>query len=792
LPAWLAWCTFRRREIAMTEIKPHASHWGYFDAVVEDGRLVGVRPFARDPFPGTLIDSMPDVVHAPSRIDRPYIRRGWLRGERRGSLRGGDPFVPVSWDRVTQILAEETCRVRTEHGPSAIYGGSYGWSSAGRFHHAKTQLQRFLGAGGGFTSSVTSYSYASGQTLMPHVLGTTEVVLGRTTDWAAIAENAKLMLCFGGLAAKNGLVTAGGGGGHEYLPAMRRAARAGVRFVSISPYRGDTEADLNAEWVPIRPGTDTAMMLAMAHAILAAGKEDRAFLATRCVGWDRLRAYILGEADGTAKTPEWAAPIAGVSAGTTRRLALECAAKPTMLTAAWSIQRADFGEQPWWMLTALAAMLGTIGKSGQGVAFGYGSINGMGTPRRDLLAVSMPAVRNVGLHIPVARITEMLERPGETLDYNGRAITLPDIRIIWWAGGNPLHHHQDLNRLLRAWSHAETIVVQEPWWTALARHADIVLPATTTLERNDIASSSRDRFVRAMHRAIPPQGQARNDFDMLADVADALGYRDRFTEQRDEGAWLRHLYDRWRQQCAWQGFEAPDFDRFWADGFVEIPPPEPAESYTQFADFAADPAEHPLETPSGKVELFSETIAAMGYADCPGHPVWIEPREWLGAAEATRDHPLHLLSYQPATRLHGQLDPGRVAAADKIQGREPIRMHPEDAAARGLSDGAVVRVFNARGACLAGLRLDSSLLRGVVAMATGAWFDPLEPGVPGSLCVHGNPNVLTPDIGTSRLGQGPSAQSCLVQVERWDDPLPPVRVHAPPPILEAEEVPASA
>ncbi|GGG21991.1 biotin transporter BioY [Caldovatus sediminis] len=773
---------------AMTVIKPHASHWGYFDAVVEDGRLVGVRPFARDPFPGTLIESMPDVVHAACRIDRPYVRRGWLRGERRGAPRGSDPFVPLSWDRVTRLLAEETRRVRAEHGPSAIYGGSYGWSSAGRFHHAKTQLQRFLGLGGGFTSSVTSYSYATGQTLMPHVLGTNEVVLGRVTDWAAIAANARLMLCFGGLAAKNGLISNGGGGAHEYLPLMRRAAAAGVRFVGISPCRGDMEAELGAEWVPIRPGTDAAMMLAMAHAILAAGKEDREFLATRCVGWERLRAYVAGEADGVAKTPEWAEPITGVPAATIRRLALECAAKPTMLTAAWSLQRADYGEQPWWMLVALAAMLGTIGRPGQGVAFGYGSINGMGTPRRELPAVSMPPVRNAGLHIPVARITEMLERPGGTLEYNGRTITLPDIRIIWWAGGNPFHHHQDLNRFLRAWSRAETIVAQEPWWTPLARHADIVLPATTTLERNDIASSSRDRFVRAMHQAIPPQGEARNDFDMLADVADALGYRDRFTEQRDEGAWLRHLYERWRQACARMGFEAPDFERFWAEGHVEVPPPEPEEAYTQFAEFAADPAGHPLDTPSGKVELFSETIAAMGYADCPGHPVWIAPREWLGA-QAAAAYPLHLLSDQPATRLHGQLDPGRVAAADKIQGRQPIRMHPEDAAARGLREGEVVRVFNARGACLAGLRLDPGLLRGVAAMATGAWFDPLEPGVPGSLCVHGNPNVLTPDIGTSRLGQGPSAQSCLVQVERWEGPLPPVKVHLPPPVAEEETLP---
>jgi biotin/methionine sulfoxide reductase len=766
----------------MTEIKPHASHWGYFDAVVENGRLVGVRPFSADPEPGALIGAMPAVVHAPSRIDRPYIRQGWLQGRRRGQLRGGDPFVPVSWDEVTRILAEETGRIRAEHGAASIFGGSYGWSSAGRYHHAKSQLQRFLGLGGGFTSSTTSYSYAAAQTLMPHVMGTTEVLLGKVTDWAAIAANAKVMLCFGGLAAKNGVVNSGGAGKHEYLPLMRAAAKAGVRLVNISPFRGDAEAELAAEWVPIRPNTDTAMMLAMAETLIAAGREDRAFLARCTTGWEQLRAYITGASDGTPKTAEWAESITGVSAATIRRLALECADKPAMLTAAWSLQRADYGEQPFWMLIALAAMLGTIGKPGQGVAFGYGSINGMGTPRRDMPAVSLPGIRNPGgLHIPVARITELLERPGGTLEYNGQTLQLPDTRMVWWAGGNPFHHHQDLNRLLRAWSHPETIVVQEPWWTSLARHADIVLPATTTLERNDIASSSRDRFVRAMHQAIPPQGHARNDVDMLADVADALGYRDRFTEQRDEAAWLRHIYGNWQRTCAKLGFETPNFESFWETGHIEVPAPE--AGYTQFADFAADPEEHPLDTPSGKVELFSETIAAFNYDDCPGHPAWLAPREWLGAPLAA-EYPLHLLSYQPASRLHGQLDPGPVSAASKILGREPVFLHPEDAAARGLADGDIVRIHNARGACLGGLRLDPGLVRGVAAMATGAWFDPATPGVPDAMCVHGNPNVLTADVGTSRLGQGPSAQSCLVEIARWDGPLPPVTVHVPPPVAE--------
>ncbi len=766
----------------MTEIKPHGSHFGAFDAVVDEGRLVGVRPFFRDPMPGSLLQSIPDAVHSAARIDRPYIREGWLQGGRRGSARGGDRFVPVSWDRAIRLVAEETARIRAEHGPAAIMGGSYGWSSAGRYHHARTQLHRFLGLGGGFTAQVTNYSYGAGMTLMPHILGTNEVIQGRVTDWAAIRAHTKLMLCFGGLPLKNGLVTSGGAGEQAYVPNMKAAAEAGVRFVNISPFRGDVAEFLNAEWVPIRPNSDAAMMLAMAFVLIEGGREDRDFLARCAVGYDRFADYVTGRSDGQPKTPEWAEALTDVPATTIRRLALEAAGAPTLLTATWSLQRAEHGEQPWWALVALAAMLGGIGRPGQGIAFGYGSMNGMGTPRPDVPSVAGPAVRNpCGAYIPVARITELLERPGEVLQYNGRDLTLPDIRMIWWAGGNPFHHHQDLGRLLRGWNRADTVVVQEPWWTAVARHADIVLPATTTLERNDIGSGSRDRFARAMHQAIAPIGQARNDVDMLADIADALGYRAAYTEQRDEMAWLDHLYGNWRRACAQRGIEVPDFATFWEQGHAELPPPP--EPYTQFAEFRADPEANPLETATGKVEIWCETIARMGYAEVAGHPVWREPREWLGG-EAARHFPLHLLSFQPATRLHGQLDTGRVAAANRVQGREPILMHPDDAAARGLRDGQVVRVFNVRGAIAAGLRVTEEIRPGVVAMATGAWWNPARPGTTDSPCLHGNPNVLTQDVGTSRLGQGSAAQSCLVEIEAWPGEVPPVTVHAPPALVE--------
>ncbi len=758
----------------MPDTIPNASHWGAFSASVQDGRITGVRPFAQDPDPSPIIYGTPEAVHGQVRIDRPYVRKGWLNGDRAGGTpRGQEPFVPVDWDTATRLVADELARVRDSFGPASIYGGSYGWSSAGRFHHAKTQLQRLLSTAGGFTTSLMSYSYAAAQALMPHIVGDMECVVGTTVDWRAIAANAQIMLCFGGIPLRNGQIINGGGGQHDMGSWLRHAAASGVRLVNISPMRSDMPADVRAEWVPIRPGTDTALMLAMAHVLITEGQVATEFLDRCTIGYDRLRAYVLGEADGLPKTPAWAAAETGIAANGIINLARTVASHRTMLTAAWSLQRAEHGEQPYWMLTALAAMLGDIGKPGLGFGFGHGSIAGMGSPQRRLPSVGLSSLPNhAGSFIPVARVTDMLEQPGAEYDYNGRRLRYPDIRMIHWAGGNPFHHHQDLNRFGRAWARAETIVVHEPWWTSAARHADIVLPATTTLERNDIASSGRDRFILAMKQVVPPVGQARDDFAICADIADALGVRDRFTEQRDVPAWLRHLYGTWQARVTKYGLQAPDFDTFWERGAIEIPLPD--DTIVPFEAFVRDPDRHRLNTVSGRIELFSPTIAAFGYDDCPGHPTWFPPQEYLGAARA-RDYPLHLLTAQPATRLHGQMDAVGVSKASKIAGREPMCLHPDDAADRGIGDGDIVRVFNDRGACLAGVRLSGDLLRGVAVLPTGAWYDPQD-----ATCIHGNPNVLTQDIGTSRLGQGPVAQSCLVQIERFTGILPQITVHDRP------------
>ena len=262
------------------------------------------------------------------------------------------------------------------------------------------------------------------------------------------------------------------------------------------------------------------------------------------------------------------------------------------------------------------------------------------------------------LAIPAARIADCLLNPGEPYDFNGARSTYPDIRLVYWAGGNPFHHHQDLNRLRRAWQRPETIVVQEPWWTATARHGDIVLPATTTLERNDIGAAGRDRFVIAMRQAIDPVGAARNDFDIFRDLAARLGCEDMFTQGRDEFAWLNTF------TSAGAMAPAPIARRCRTSMILAARAVSrylyAADEYVLFADFRADPAGRKLRTPSGRIELYSDRIAGFGYDDCPPHPTWIEP---AGNGSVNGGVPLHLVSSQPRLRLHSQMDCGPVSGA---------------------------------------------------------------------------------------------------------------------------------
>ena len=762
-----------------TLVRNH-SHWGSFLAEVEDGRVVGVRPFERDPDPSPIIEALPDAVHSKTRIAQPFVREGWLKdGRGSGEGRGREPFVPVSWERALDLVAGELSRVKRDYGHDAIMAGSQGWGSAGIFHEARGQLRRFMGIFGGFVDQTSNYSFGTALVFLPHVLGSAQAVTGPLTSWSSVARHARLMVLFGGANQKNMQVTKGGMGAHAIGHSLAGLARAGVKVVNVSPIREDGPASLAPDWIPIRPGTDTAMLLALTHTLIAGGLHDQDFLARYCTGFERVQPYIMGESDGQPKDADWAASITGVPAEAIRALAREMAANRTMISASWSLQRADHGEQPYWAVLLLASCLGQIGLPGAGFGFGYGSASGIAEPPPAFRAPGMESAPNpLNRAIPAARIAQCLLHPGEPYDFNGKRSTYPDIKLVYWAGGNPFHHHQDLNQLRSAFRRPQTIVVHEPWWTATARHADIVLPATTTLERNDIGSAQRDPFVIAMQKAIEPVGEARSDYDIFTALAQRLGCETEFTKGRDEMGWLRHLYDTWRESIRSNAASIPDFDRFWADGYLEIP--KGANEYLMFEKFRADPAANKLTTPSGRIELFSERIAGFGYDNCPPHPTWIEPSEWAGGAVA-QTYPLHLISSQPRHKLHSQMDAGPISARGKIDGREAVTMNPDDARRRGIKDGDMVRIHNDRGACLAGVVLSEALSPGVAKLSCGAWYDPAG-AEDGAICAHGNANVLTHDRGSSKLSQGPSTGTNMVEIERWTGPLPPVRAFSSPQI----------
>ncbi len=748
-----------------------SSHWGTYRVETDNGIVKALHGFEEDGDVSPIGSGIVDVLDAPSRIKAPMVRKSWLESGpgSNNHLRGADPFVEVSWQKAEQLVAEELSRVKAQFGNQSIFGGSYGWSSAGRFHHAQSQLHRFLKCIGGYTRSVGTYSFAAAEVIVPHVLGDFWTMLLESTSWRSVIDDGQLVVAFGGMPLKNGQINAGGIGRHVQREHMLEARDAGIQMVNIGPIRADIEDSLNAQWLAIRPGTDTALLIAIAKTLVDEELSDKPFIEQYTVGMDEFQSYLSGIDDGVEKNADWASAICAIPAEKIRELARRMAANRTMISVSWSLTRQHHGEHTYWAAITVAAMLGQIGLPGGGITFGYSATNGIGGHNTKVPGASLPQGKNeVSDFIPVARISDMLLHPGDAFEFNGASYNYPDIHVVYWAGGNPFHHHQDLNKMLKAWQKPGTIIVHDWCWNSMAKHADIIMPCTTSLERNDLAISPRDPYVIDMQQAIQPIGSSRNDYDIFSGIAREMGIEQSFTEGRDEQQWIKSIYLATVERAKAKGINLPSYSDFKKVGWFK--PEAPVASVIMLKAFRDDPVANPLSTVSGKIEIYSSTVASFNYDDCPGHPTWMEPIEWLGGDIS--QYPLHLISNQPKTKLHSQLDHGSHCRAAKIKQREPIMLHPDDAKLRGLNNGDVVRVFNLRGACLGGVIIDDQVMQGVVQMSTGAWYDPLQPGVHGSLCKHGNPNLLTPDIGTSQLAQGPISHTCMVQIEGFKGELP--------------------
>jgi biotin/methionine sulfoxide reductase len=406
-----------------SNLTPTCSHWGNYLIEADAGVITAVHPYEVDPNPSPIGQSLLNALDKDARIPQPMVRAGYLKDEWNSdsSQRGIEPFVPVSWQKATELAARALQRVKDDFGNESIYGGSYGWGSAGRFHHAQSQVHRFLNQFGGYTSSVASYSTAAAQAIIPHVVGVSflRLVFHAPTS-NDVAKHTKTMLLFGGAAMKNTQVNAGGLGAHTARGQLLVMHEAGVRMICVSPIKDDVGTDHNGtfiepEWWACRPNSDVAIMLGLAHTLVKEDLHDKGFLQKYTIGFERFLPYLMGETDSQPKDADWAESLSDIPAEEIRQMARDLAMERSVLGISWSLQRQQHGEQPYWMITVLGAMLGHIGKPGGGVAYGYGCIHNMGFLGRKLPPYStgkFPQGHNpVSSSIPVARISDMLLNP---------------------------------------------------------------------------------------------------------------------------------------------------------------------------------------------------------------------------------------------------------------------------------------------------------------------------------------------------------------------------------------------
>lgn len=726
------------------------------------------------------------------------------------SIRGDNRFVRVSWDEALDLFYQELERVQKTYGPSALLTAS-GWQSTGMFHNASGMLARAIALHGNSVSTGGDYSTGAAQVILPRVVGSMEVY-EQQTSWPLVLQNSKTIVLWGSDMVKNQQANwwCPDHDVYQYYEQLKEKVASGaISVISIDPVVTSTHDYLGRDKVKhiaINPQTDVPLQLALAHTLYSEKLYDKNFLDNYCVGFDQFLPYLLGEKDGQPKDAAWAEKLCGIDADTIRALARQMAGDRTQIIAGWCVQRMQHGEQWSWMVVVLAAMLGQIGLPGGGFGFGW-HYNGAGTPGRKGIILSgfsgsttVPPVhdstdyKGYSSTIPIARFMDAILEPGKDINWNGKSVKLPPLKMCVFAGTNPFHRHQQINRIIEGWRKLETVIAIDNQWTSTCRFADIVLPATTQFERNDLDQfgNHSNRGIIAMKQVVSPQFEARNDFDIFRDLCRRFNREAAFTEGLDEMGWLKRIWQEGSQQGKGRGIHLPTFEVFWnQQEYIEFDHPQ---MFVRHQAFREDPDLEPLGTPSGLIEIYSKTIADMQYDDCQGHPMWFEKIERSHGGPGSQRWPLHLQSVHPDFRLHSQLCESETLRQQyAVGGKEPVFINPQDASARGIRNGDIVRVFNARGQVLAGAVVSDRYAPGVARIHEGAWYDPDKGGDLNALCKYGNPNVLTLDIGTSQLAQATSAHTTLVEIEKYTGPMDNVTAFNGPVemVAQCEYVPAS-
>ena len=723
---------------------------------VRDGAIVRIDG---DDRPG---DTLEDPQLRPCLRGRAYRRRQDHPDRlkyplKRVGKRGEGKFERVSWDEALDRIAAEFRRIKAAYGNQAFYV-PYGTGSYNQLNGRQT-AERLMNLFGGSLGFYNSYSWAAISAATPTVYGTA-VTGNQRQDWL----NSKYILMWSWNPAEMR-----DGTNSEYF--VRKAREKGARVVCIDPRMTLSAVALADEWIPIRPGTDTAMMSAMAYVMIGENLYDAEFVRTHCLGFDETQMppgaegaesykdYVLGRRDGTPKTPEWAEAITAIPKETIARIAREYATtKPGVLYQGYGMQRRAYGEQAVRAGCVLAAITGNVGVPG-----GWASGIALQAPDGGPAWIVFPTGPNpVKAEIPSFLWSEAVIRgkemgPGDGVRGADRLET--NIKCVWAVACNALvNQHANINRTARILQDeklVEFLVVQDNFLTPTARFADIVLPACTQFETWGLEDGWKyGDEVLLMPKIVDPPFETKSDYRIAADIAARLGLGEAYTEGRTERDWVAWILDRYRK-TRFPGL--PSLDEFERSnrGVYSVPVTRPAVA---FADFRKDPGKHPLPTPSGKIEIFSKRLYDMKKpAEIPAVPKYIQEWESPFGPEATK-FPLSAIGHHYLSRVHSTME-----NVDWLNEAFPQRLfiNPLDAGPRKIRNGDLVRIYNDRGATVVACRVTPRIMPGVVALPQGAWWTPDKDGTDR----RGSVNVLTSERWTP-LAFGNAQHTIMVQVEK--------------------------
>ncbi|WP_315707687.1 dimethylsulfoxide reductase subunit A [Brenneria uluponensis] len=705
--------------------------------------------------------SMRRRVYNPDRLKYPMKRVG---------KRGEGKFERISWDEALDIIAASLKSIVGKYGNEAVYlnygTGTLGGTMTRSWPPGKTLIARLMNCYGGYLNQYGDYSTAQITAGLNYTYG----------GWApgnspSDIENSKLVVLFGNNPSETRM---SGGGVTYYLEQARQKSNA--KMIIIDPRYTDTGAGREDEWIPIRPGTDAALVAGMAHVLINENLVDQAFLDKYCVGYDEktlpagapanghYKAYILGQGpDGIAKTPQWASAITGIPAGNIIKLAREIGStKPAFISQGWGPQRRSNGELTSRAIAMLPILTGNVGI--------HGGNSGARESSYETAFVRMPTLTNpVKTSISMFMWTNAIERGPEMTalkdGVRGKDKLDVPIKFIWnYASNCLINQHSQINQthnILQDDGKCEMVVVIDNHMTASAKYADILLPDCTASEQMDFcldASCGNMAYVIFADQVIKPRFECRTVYDMMTGLSKRLGVEQPFTEGRTQEQWMRYLH----QQSQALMPKLPDFDTFRQEGLYKERDPE--GHFVAYKAFREDPQAHPLTTPSGKIEIYSSALAkiAATWTLSPGDvidplPVYNVGFESYGDPLADK-YPLQLSGFHYKARTHSTY--GNVELL-KAACPQEMWINPVDATPRGIASGDKVRIWNDRGQVDIEAKVTPRIIPGVVALSEGAWYSPDAQRIDKGGCI----NVLTTQR-PSPLAKGNPSHTNLVEVQK--------------------------